>query len=59
MQRTLNISTSTFEAEYITLSTTAKQHIWLQNALKVLTINIPTALSADNDGTILLKILHQ
>jgi len=46
------VSTSTVEAEYIALSTTAKQHMWLQNALNELQISIPSALSTDNDGTI-------
>jgi len=46
------VSTSTVEAEYIALSTTAKQQIWLQNALSELRIDIPAALSTDNSGSI-------
>jgi len=37
------VSTSAVEAEYVTLSTTAKQQVWLQNALNELRIDIPAA----------------
>jgi len=50
--RQRNVSTSTVEAEYVALSTTAKQQIWLQNALKELRIDIPAALNTDNIGSI-------
>ena len=41
------------EAEYIALSTTAKQQLWLQNALNELHIDISAAaLQTDNNGTI-------
>ena len=46
------VSTSTVEAEYIAISTTAKQQIWLQNALSELRIDIPAALSTNNNGSI-------
>lgn len=41
------VSTSTVEAEYIALFTTAKQQIWLQNALAELHVDIPCALNVD------------
>jgi len=47
-KRQRNVSTSTVEAEYVALSTTAKQQIWLQNALQELRIDIPAALHTDN-----------
>jgi len=41
------------EAEYIVLSTTAKQQLWLQNALNELHIDLSAvALHTDNNGTI-------
>jgi len=41
------------EGEYIALSTTAKQQLWLQNALNELHIDISAAaLQTDNNGTI-------
>lgn len=46
------VSTSTVEAECIPLSTSSKQQIWLQNALKELHVDIPCSISADNDGSI-------
>jgi len=46
------VSTSTVEAKYIAVSTTAKHQIWLQNALSDLRIDIPAALSTDNNGSI-------
>jgi len=47
------ISTSIVEAEYIALSTTTKQQLWLQNALNELHIDLSaTALHTDNNGTI-------
>jgi len=55
------VSTSTVEAEYIALSTTAKQQIWLQNALAELRLDseIPAALHTDNIGAIdLTSNLH-
>jgi hypothetical protein len=45
-------ATSTVEAEYIALSTAAKQHMWLLHAIEELRIQVPSALSTDNDGTI-------
>jgi len=56
------VSTSTVEAEYVALSTTAKQQVWLQNALNELHIDIPTALSTDNNRFIeksRIKSTHQ
>lgn len=46
------VATSTVEAEYIALSTTAKQHMSLQYVLNELGITIPTALSTGNQGTL-------
>jgi len=48
------VSTSTVEAEYIALLTTAKQQIWLLNALAELRLDseIPAALHTDNIGAI-------
>jgi len=47
------VSTSTVEAEYIALSTSVKQQLWLQNALNELHIDIPAAaLNTDNNGSI-------
>jgi len=47
------VATSTVEAEYLALSFTSKQQLWLQSALKELGFSaIPSALSTDNEGTV-------
>ncbi len=46
-----SVSTSTHEAEYMALCMSAKQHIWLKNAMNELGLkDIPSALSCDNNG---------
>jgi len=47
-----SVSTSTTEAEYMALSTTARQANWYLIGLKELQINVPVTLKCDNSSSI-------
>ena len=51
-QKQKSVATSTTVAEYMVLSLTARQIVWLKNALKELRIEVSCALRCDNTGSI-------
>ena len=59
-RRQKSVTTSTAEAEYMSLSNTAKHHLWTMRALKELLKDfIPEAIRCDNTGAIDISENHR